>query len=432
MFKKLMLPVLTFGIVLVMSITAFAEGWAQDGSNWIYYDENNNKVYNAWRKGADDKWRYLGSNGVMVTSSIVDSVYYVNSEGIMAASVWKQITDSEGTYWYYFLDDGKMVQGCWKDINNKRYYFDDEGKMQTGWVDDDMYYCDTDGHMLTGWNKLPDSEDKSTDCPSGKDGASSHWYYLQSSGKKIEPSNSDFAEKTVEGKRYCFDENGAMVTGWVNISGEDNISGYKYFNTDGTVRTGWYSLNPPEDLADNYAASVVWFYFSSTGAVTRSDGSSFTTSDIKRINSKRYLFDSNGTPVYGLAQVSGETYYFGTEKQCTAQKGEMSITEDDGTKSTFYFAESGQGVTGVKNHDLFYKGKLVKAETGTRYQTFRVNGNLYLVNQSGQIQRSKTKVKDTDGTYWTTNASGIVTKEDDSTSGFHETGDLPDIEFPDR
>ena len=87
MLKKCMLPVLTLALMLVMAITAFAEGWAQEGSDWVYYDANNNKVRNEWRKGADDKWRYLGQNGAMLTSTIVDYQYYVDSEGIMAANV---------------------------------------------------------------------------------------------------------------------------------------------------------------------------------------------------------------------------------------------------------------------------------------------------------------------------------------------------------
>lgn len=438
MLKKCMLPVLTLALMLVMAITAFAEGWAQEGSDWVYYDANNNKVRNEWRKGADDKWRYLGQNGAMLTSTIVDYQYYVDSEGIMAANVWKQITDSQGTYWYYFLESGKMVTDGWKEINGNRYFFDTDGKMMTGWVDDDKYYCDSDGHMVTGWKQLPDSRDKDTDCPSGTDGASTHWYYLGSSGKKVEPTDGNFIEKRIENNRFCFDVNGAMVTGWVNTTGDENISGYKYYNTDGSLRTGWYSLYPPEELADNYQNAVEWFYFSSNGSVAYDEDGIFTEKDIKRINSKRYLFNKYGTPVYGLikvytdeAQSDWNTYYFGTAAQSSAQKGQMSITEEDGTKSTFYFADSCAGITGIKNHYMYYKGKLVKAEVGSRVQTFKLNGNVYLVNQQGQLQRSATKIKDGDGTIWASNSAGIVTKEDDKTSNFSITGEFPDIEFPD-
>ena len=32
-----------------MGITAFAAGWSQEGSNWVYYNNNGSKVTNAWR-----------------------------------------------------------------------------------------------------------------------------------------------------------------------------------------------------------------------------------------------------------------------------------------------------------------------------------------------------------------------------------------------
>ena len=63
-----------------------AEGWAQEGNNWVYYNASGSRVYNAWRKGGDNLWRYLDSNGVMAVSSWVDDErYYVDASGIMAA-----------------------------------------------------------------------------------------------------------------------------------------------------------------------------------------------------------------------------------------------------------------------------------------------------------------------------------------------------------
>ena len=36
-----------------------AEGWVQSGSSWTYNDANGNRVYDTWKKGADNLWRYL-------------------------------------------------------------------------------------------------------------------------------------------------------------------------------------------------------------------------------------------------------------------------------------------------------------------------------------------------------------------------------------
>ena len=51
-----------------LSLTAFAaEGWSQSGSQWVYYDSYGDRVYNTWKKGADNKWRYLDGDGVMAS-----------------------------------------------------------------------------------------------------------------------------------------------------------------------------------------------------------------------------------------------------------------------------------------------------------------------------------------------------------------------------
>lgn len=43
-----------------MGITAFAAGWSQEGSNWVYYNNNGSKVTNAWRQAQDGTWALSG------------------------------------------------------------------------------------------------------------------------------------------------------------------------------------------------------------------------------------------------------------------------------------------------------------------------------------------------------------------------------------
>ena len=58
---------------------------------------------------------------------------------------------SSGSNWM-FLVDGNSYTGWLTDTDGKRYYFDENGIMQTGWVDVDgkRYYMDLDGIMQTG------------------------------------------------------------------------------------------------------------------------------------------------------------------------------------------------------------------------------------------------------------------------------------------
>ena len=112
-----------------------AEGWAQEGNNWVYYNASGSRVYNAWRKGGDNLWRYLDSNGVMAVSSWVDDErYYVDASGIMAAGQWMDIptpSRESGTGRYYFTGTGKAVKDKWEKIENKWYHFAEDGAMET-------------------------------------------------------------------------------------------------------------------------------------------------------------------------------------------------------------------------------------------------------------------------------------------------------------
>lgn len=56
-----------------------------------------------------------------------------------------------GTNWM-FLSDGVAYVGWLNDTDGKRYYFDLDGIMQTGWLDEGgaRYYLDADGIMQTG------------------------------------------------------------------------------------------------------------------------------------------------------------------------------------------------------------------------------------------------------------------------------------------
>ena len=420
--------VLCFGTATISALAA--EGWAQSGSTWVYYDSNGNKIYNTWKKGADNQWRYLNGEGVMATNAWVESDYYMDSNGIMLTDKWLKLTGDQGEYeWYYFSSSGKVITDAWKKIDNKWYHFNGDGRMEIGWILDDMYYTGSDGVMRTGWQKLypPDDDDDNADkvtpgIDSVTDDDGRYWYYFSSNGKKYAPDSSDgdYTARKIDGTYYCFDENGAMQTGWKNVKSttNDSIQDYMYFGSDGKAKIGWYSIEPPEDL-NGYEEAVEWFYFNNSGNPRAADSERLTTSDIVKLNGKSYLFNHLGNPVYGLKKVytgSGEddwtAFYFGDKNKSCVQKGKMKVTEDDGNKSDFYFLDNGRGVNGVKDNYLYYKGKLQKATDGQKYVCYRVEGRNYVVNASGKVMKGS-NVKNSDGVKFTTNSSGELTKADD-------------------
>lgn len=441
--KYLAVLAATAALTVGMSISTYAAaGWAQSGSTWVYYDNNGSKVTNAWKKGADDKYRYLNGRGEMTVNSWVDDQYYVDANGIMIADQWIQLGanssgSTEGTGWYYFTGNGKVTATSWKKINNKWYYFGDDGQMQVGWILDNMYYTLEDGTMLTGWQNLyppADQDNNDTNIPYLQNSDLMNWYYFSTSGKKFVPEDlsGDYGERKVNGTYYCFDENGAMQTGWRNIGDDKNdITSYKFFMEDGKARTGWLSAEPPEDLQSNYDDDVEWFYFMSTGKPKAGrEGDAYMASDITKINGISYLFNSLGNPVYGLQKVylSGTTgtytsYYFGDKATSSVLKGKQKVEEGDGTVSEFYFLESGKGFSGVKDSHLYYMGKLQKMGEG-KYTVVTVDRHNYVVNSGGKIVKNST-VKNSDGVKYKTNSSGILTHIDGEAVSSSETFEDP-------
>lgn len=409
-----------------------AEGWSQSGNTWVYLDSNNNRVTNEWKRGADNQWRYLNGSGEMTVNAWVDNTYYMDSNGILVTDKWMkfQETGQSDSKWYYFGSSGKAIMDNWAKIDNKWYYFDTNGEMLTGWVLDDMYYCGSDGVMKTGWQKLypPDGDyDPNRVTPGDDSDDGKSWFYFNDSGKKYIPSkmSGEFGTGKVNGVSYCFDSNGAMKTGWVNIGVDDaeyDIQNYKYYDDSGKMRVGWYSTYPPDDLS-GYDDDVEWFYFSTTGIPKAGPkAGEATTKNLVKINDKTFLFNELGNPVYGLQKINvGSSteyaaYYFGDKKTSSMQKGKIKVTEGDGGESTYYFSESGRGYTGVKDGYLYYMGKLQKAESGSRYDAISIptgsGHTTYVVNTSGKVAKSTT-VKNADGVKYKTGASGTLLKVDD-------------------
>ena len=441
--KRKSLIVLAAAAVLTVGAASMntwaAEGWAQSGNTWVYYDDGGSRVTNTWKKGADNLWRYLDSSGDMAVNTWVENTYYMDSNGILVTDKWMKFKDSGSSSeykWYYFGSSGKAIMDNWSKINNKWYYFDSNGEMQTDWVLDDMYYCGTDGAMRTGWQKLypPDSDyDPDRITPGDNDDGKS-WYYFKDSGKKYVPRDfsGDYASYRIDGVSYCFDEDGALQTGWkkVGVDGADyEIQNYKYYDANGKLRTGWYSVEPPEDVS-GYEESVEWFYFSSSGVPKAGpkEGEA-STSDLTKINGKTYLFDELGVPVYGLQKVSiGSSsdftaFYFGDKKTSTMQKGKVKVIEGDGGEWTYYFSDSGRGYTGVKDGYLYYMGKLQCAEDGNKYEPIAIptgsTTTTYVVSTSGKVAKGTT-VKSADGVKYKTASSGTLLKVDEESPSGNE------------
>ncbi len=154
-------PTMT-GFTGVHTAMAASEGWVEEDGSWHYYDEDGYQESNTWKKRGGD-WYYLNDDGEIAVNQRIDD-YFVDSEGRMVKNRWIS-ADSDETYdtpdspsvgsWNYFGKDGKITLSKWLTIDNKTYYFDEDGLMMTGLLelDGSAYYLgdENDGARKTGW-----------------------------------------------------------------------------------------------------------------------------------------------------------------------------------------------------------------------------------------------------------------------------------------
>ena len=453
------------------AMTAFAAtGWQQENGTWVYYNRNEEKVTEQWQKSGD-YWYYLDDNGEMAVDSLIDDnddTYYVDVNGVMVTNRWVAV-DNENAgdenepnqWWYYFGANGKAYKRndsasgdvSLKTINGKKYTFNTDGKMQYGWVkdgetqyddnawQDSQYYFgdENDGSMAEGWREIAIRDDQATGAQPGDnywDEDQTRWFYFKASGKK----EKDQTGKTINGRKYGFDEYGRMNAGWVTQATTSNTSvkdggkqgiatysnSFMNYSTpeDGARYTkGWFKVTPGYYLQkDKYEdGSDYWYYSDGNGKLV--------TNQIKTINGKKYAFDNYGRMISGFVVLqmqqtgtaysqkdivdklddenrydtadnytrfvqandslfrSGElrAYYFGSSDDGSMKTGKQSV-DLDGEKLTFEFEKNGSkkgaGLIGMNDHKLYIGGKLTTADSDNKIEVVVLNSNNQLITKS--------------------------------------------------
>ena len=455
-------------LALGASMSSFAAtGWQEENGTWVYYDKSGDLETEKWEKSGDN-WFYLNEDGEMATDAIVeysDNYYYVDENGAMVTNKWVSVEndDYDGddedeplNHWYYFGANGKAYKSSttgnnasFKTINGKKYIFDDEGKMLFGWIDESgdrvtgddkwregIYYCgdENDGAQRAGQWEYLDIVDNNYDSTVAigvssdnlfDDEDQTRWFYFKTNGKKM----TDEKGKTINGKKYSFDEDGRMNAEWVNWSTTPNeatdstattsqgnaeyTKGFRYYGSpeDGArVTKGWFQVVPDSYLSkDDYDDDEDnWYYSDKDGKLV--------ASEIKTINGKKYAFDSYGVMQDGLvaikfvgdsttdiAEVAGDDdlkdynfdtedefkdnvsglyteagyrlYYFGNGDDGAMKTGKQNVTIDGDTFS-FLFNKSGstkgQGKFGVDDDKYYLGGMLLKADKDDKYSVVKV------------------------------------------------------------
>ena len=185
---------------------------------------------------------YFDENGYMVTGWL-DDTYYLGPNGNMYTG-WKMIDGS----WYYFNTDGKKQTG-WKYIKGTWYYMDAEGIMQTGWLElyGSKFYLQSSGAAVTDWQTIDEKKyyfDKNCYLLTGKQTINKKVYYLDEITGELHPEGWEYQNDTWS----YYEADGKKVTGWKYIR-----NFWYYMDSEGIMQTGW--------LYDGR-----WYYLEDSGA----------------------------------------------------------------------------------------------------------------------------------------------------------------------
>ncbi|SFR86810.1 Putative cell wall binding repeat-containing protein [[Clostridium] aminophilum] len=376
----------------------------------------------------------------MVTDQWVEDDYYVGEDGAMITNGWvKALADDDdvdspedtGEHWYYFNAKGKKVTSSKKTIGGKTYHFDEDGKMLSGWQqsNDTVYYLGTadegwETRNQWRWLQKPgiDDDDDVTgirvlECTEDDDCDDEGWYWFDNSGKLYHKNGI----KTIKDKKFIFNEHGQMLYEWINNSkvtvgsyaqldgqstaGESSLTDMVWYKENGddadsgSRYKGWQYISGSEDVGTD--GDTNWYYFKD-GKAKHAEEEDWNqlTDDNKPVYRKKeklswngksgtFCFDQNGKMKTGLQYIAGKTYFFSNDGYM--QTGKVSnVEEADGDSFSYYFntknSGKGQGYTGEKDGYLYFNGKRLEADDD--YRIYYVNGNYYVVNNKGKLQKT--------------------------------------------
>lgn len=205
------------------------------------------------------------------------------------------VKTSEGTF--YYDAEGKKVTGQQK-IGDYHYYFDSNGKMQTGFCTSGKkrYYYDEDGRMVTGKKTI------------GK-----YKYYFKSDGSAYT------SWRTESKKKYYYDSEGRMSVGSKKIG-----KSLYYFKKNGVMhKNGFYTDKKNKYYADKKGRLITgtkkigkytYYFRKSTGVMQKG---------FLRRGKSTYYFDGKGHRVKGAKKIKGKWYYFENNGKRTKSKAKI-------------------------------------------------------------------------------------------------------------
>jgi glucan-binding YG repeat protein len=234
---------------------------------WKYYGNDGKLTTSTW-KLINGYWYSFNEKGTMRSGIIkVNTItYYMGgwNDGSMKTG-WVELPNEEnGQYsWYYFEQDGEMIENQIDKKINGYYYTFANGKMQTGWyqvssntnsssVAGYQYYLPS-GARAEGWRNIE-----------GVSGISAedefYWFYFN---KGIPNYAADGIELfSIGSNKYGFNTKGEMQSGQkaVNLGNGETANFYFGSSDDGAMKTGQQTI-----YNSTLNKNQTW-YFQTTGS----------------------------------------------------------------------------------------------------------------------------------------------------------------------
>ena len=426
-----------FSFVFLYTMISNAAGWVDDGGgNWSYVDNDGFYAISTIKSSGDEKY-YLDEYGIMVRDYLLEdyneSIYYFDDSGKMVKNTWVAVEPTQVSngmdnpptiYLYYFGNNGKAYQAktgnlVRKTIDGKKYLFNENGQMLSGWINEegerwDEYememdpfdgYCyyagdETDGVLREGWTSYEDGSVQDKYYLK-----TTLWFYFRSNdNKKIQSDNeNELKTKTINGKSYAFDDKGVMVVGWdsdlLDVNNEDaSVRSKKYFVEEGNdmgrnTKKEWFFAVPSmkQNLDDHDQETDRWFYALGSGEVAKGV--------MKKINGDFYVFDKGGIMKSGLCVIDKGTrayidsidaertdgkdfiisrHYISVDKTSNAQEFEIF---DDSTQVLYFF----------RDDEIEDKSNFGKRKVGNAIVAFGDDDYQFTGQSSGEYEGLKRK-----------------------------------------
>ena len=222
----------------------------------------------------------------LVAALSATALLAIGASAVTFAAGWNNTTGN----WQYLDNDGNPIADDWRKSGDYWFYLGSDGNMATNEVvqkNEDFYYVNQDGAMVTNqWVAFDTVSDDSN--------ADHRWMYFGADGKAYRDRKDGITIsdiKTINGKKYVFDQEGYMLYGWLSKDAstlqlnDDAWAEATYYYggyDDGSAQHGWVQLTVNVNGED----STAWFYLDDNGKITKNTK--------KTINGATYYFRQDG------------------------------------------------------------------------------------------------------------------------------------------